>query len=470
MSDCAVAFHGGLLLRGRYRIVGEMGAGAYGTVCQAEDESTGHRVAIRFLPPEVADPGQAVRTGLGRGRSIVAASMSHPGLVRVHEFGDVEDGRPFAVMELLEGRRLSEILSDGKPLDIAAATRLALDLAGAVETLHGLGLIHLALCPRNVMVLGNGHIKLMDVELASLRDGRELRGAIRAEPPVEYLAPEQILRARVSEKTDVYAYGVMLQHLFCGAPPFEATTREAVLTKHLKEAPVPIRRRRPEVPGSVERAVTLALYKQPEPRPSMRDVLNILWASSPGPALRRKRDGVVMIGGALAALASVAAVWGVLALRPSASPPLDQSSAPPVAQPLAPPPLAEPSMPPPVTQSLAPPPLAPPAASPPVKRPSTPTPSPVARPPAPPPLARPSGALPVTEPAPLRPPAAPGVAVVETRTAPSASPVAPAEALPASVRATPPTAPAPASAPPRVEQPERPGTPPAPATRTPEQP
>jgi len=94
----------------------------------------------------------------------------------------------------------------------------------------------------------------MDIELAGLRDAREVQGVVNAEPQAEYLSPEQILRTPVSEKTDIYAFGAILYELLTGAPPFQAATRDAVLAKHLKETPVPIHRRRQGVPGSVERA------------------------------------------------------------------------------------------------------------------------------------------------------------------------------------------------------------------------
>src|SRR5213594_4788517 len=76
------------------------------------------------------------------GQSIVEASTSHPGLVRVLAFGQTEHGRPFVAMERVKGRRLSEILSEGKPLAVGAVLRLALDLGGSVETLHSMGLVH----------------------------------------------------------------------------------------------------------------------------------------------------------------------------------------------------------------------------------------------------------------------------------------------------------------------------------------
>jgi len=403
----------GLLVRSRYRIVSELGAGAYGTVCLADDESTGHRVAIRFLPRRLAETPDAAQAVLRMARSIVAASSAHPGLTRVLEFGEVDNGRPFAIMELVEGRRLSEM-----PLDVAAGMRVALDLGGAVETLHNMGFIHSALCPHNIMVLEDGRIKLLDLELVGLRDAREIRGVIAAEPPAEYLSPEQILKAPVTEKADIYAFGVILYELLCGVPPFEAATREAVLAKQLKEAPVPIHRRRSNVPGSVQRAVTLALHKQPESRPLMGDVLNLLWTGAHSTAPPRRRVAVIVGGVALAAVAAGAVTWGVLALSPWA--------------PAAPVPTAVPGQ-------------APVSARPPSLAPVTKTrPAPAVTPVSP---ARPPTAV---ERAPVAAPPRSPALVTDTRRAPTVAPAPPPAVAPAAARA--PSQPAPAPAPPRVER------------------
>ena len=278
----------GLRVQGRYRIVGELGASAFGQVCLAHDEATGHRVAIRFLPRSLVGPSYDAQAIQRVGRSIVAASTSHLGLVRVREFGETDDGRLFAAMELVAGRRLSEILSAG-PLDVGTALRLALDLSGPVETLHNMGLVHGALRPCNVLVLEDGHVMLMDVELAGLRDARAPDGVIAAKPPAEYRSPEQIRRAPVSEKTDVYAFAVILYEMLCGVPPFRASTRESVLVKHLAETPEPMRLRRREVPGSVERIVAQALDKQPEQRPLIQDVINLLKVEASGARDKRVR-------------------------------------------------------------------------------------------------------------------------------------------------------------------------------------
>jgi serine/threonine protein kinase len=443
-----------LRVRGRYRVVGEIGAGAFGTVCVGEDESTGHRVAIRFLPRNFANTPQAAQAVLRMGRSIVAASTSHPAMARVLEIGELDAGRPFAVTEFVEGRRLSEVLSGHTPLEVHAALRLALELGGAIETLHNVGFVHGAISPRNVMVLEDGRVKLLDVELSGLRDAREVQGLVNVDPPAEYLAPEQILKAPITEKTDIYAYGIILHELLSGAPPFQGSTRDAIFSKHLKEAPVPVHRLREGVPPSVSRAVTLALYKQPEARPLMGDVLNLLWTGAHGPAPRRRRAAVIAGGSALAVLAVGAVVWGSLALRaPTGSPPAQPTARPMIESPAPTPPAADarrPSAPPaatpreagrvPVTEAAPPtgrapeppPPArsrAPAVSAPPVERaPAAPRPPAVAAPPD----VRPAPAVRATTPpspnvAPSAAAAAPSSPVVTTPTRPVAPPESRAE-------------------------------------------
>jgi len=464
----------GLRVRGRYRVVSEIGTGAFGTVCLGEDESTGHRVAIRLLPRNFANTPQASQAVLRMGRSLIAASASHQAMARVLEFGELDAGRPFTVSEFAEGRRLSELLAGHTPLEVHTALRIALELGGAVETLHNLGFVHGAITPRNVMVLEDGRVKLLDIELSGLRDAREIQGLVNVEQPAEYLAPEQIQKGPITEKTDIYAYGIVLHELLTGAPPFQGPSREAIFAKHLKEAPAPIHRGRDGIPASVSRAVTLALYKQPEARPLMGDVLNLLWTGAHGPAPRRKRTAMIAGGSALALLAIGAVVWGALALRaPSGSAPTSPTVRPTVESPLPTPPSTEtrrPTPPPVVaprdtgratgTEPPAPPARAPEATTPAVK-PSVPA---VAAPPA-------ERAAPPTErtPATPRPPAtapAPDVrpAPAARATAPPAAPVAPSPSV--APPAPPAASPAPPAAPPApaVTQPARPSAPPTQAT------
>jgi len=311
----------GLRVKGRYRIVSELGAGAFGRVCLAEDETSGREVALRFLPPELADSFEATHMRRRAGPSIVEASSAHPALVRVLECGKAEHGQAFVAMELAHGRRLSDILSEG-PLDMNVALHLAIDLGGAVEVLHNMGHVHGALRPRNVMVSQDGRLKLMDVELAGLRATPAMEGIVADEPPPEYLSPEQIREVLVTETTDIYAFAAIVYEMLCGRPPFQATTREAVLAKHLTKAPIPMRRRRHAVPASVEAVIALALSKVPEPRPPMQTILNCLWQEANHPASRWKRKAAIIGGGALAASIALVAGWVWLAPAPPAPPPV----------------------------------------------------------------------------------------------------------------------------------------------------
>ena len=436
----------GLRVQDRYRIVSELGSGAFGTVCLAEDEVTAQRVAIRFLPRGLAAVPDVARTFQSRGRSIVAGSTTHPGLVRVLEVGEAEPGRPFAAMELVEGRRLSQMLSGRKPLDVDAARRLALDLGGSLEALHNRGLVHGALRPSNVMVLADGRVKLMDVELAGLRDAPALDSVLAARPPAEYLAPEQILREPVTEKTDIYALAVILYEMFYGRPPFQAPTRDAVLAKHLKEPPTPLRRRS-AVPASVERIVMQALDKEPELRPWMHELLNGLWGEANGPATGWKRPAAIGAGAALAASIIVLAAWGLLGpRRPALSPPAQ--SVPASGRLASSPPASAP-----VTATRTAPPVGPatPAAAPSPAARATPAP---ASPPAPRPLAQlaPPAAA---EQTPVRTPPKPNALAPDMRAAPAvglATPVTPAESASGASRATSPSVPAPVPPPSRVAE------------------
>ena len=316
--------------QGRYRIVSDLGAGAFGNVCLAEDEATGHDVAIRFLPRALAGAPPASQTRQRTGGSIVAASAVHRALVRVLELGDAENGHAFVAMELVQGRRLSEVLSAG-PLEVKAALRMAVELGGAVETLHNLGFVHGALRPRNVMVREDGGVKLMDVELIGLREAWKMKGILAEESPPEYLAPEQISGLPATEATDIYAFAAILYEMLCGRPPFQAETRETLLAKHLTETPPLMRRQRRTVPVSVESVVALALSKAPPLRPPLQNILNHLREGASAPTIRWKRKAVIVGGGALAASIATVVGWALLASGPPVPRPLASSAPPPAA-------------------------------------------------------------------------------------------------------------------------------------------
>ena len=440
----------GLRLRDRYRIVSPLGRGTLGEVSVAEDEVTGEQVAVRLLPRELSP--EAVQRSR---RSIIAASAAHPAFVRVLDSGETSDGRSFMVMELAEGRGLHEILAENEPLEVSEALRLALDLGGAVETLHNLGTVHAGLRPCNVRLLPEGRVKLMDLEIAGLRGAPDLHELQGDGAPADYLAPEQIRGDPVSDKTDVYAFGLTLYELLCGVPPFRTDSREATLSAQLDDTPPRLRRRRRGIPKGVQALVSRALAKQPEPRPFMSNLLNDLDDAASRPVTSWRRVAAVVGGVLIVAAMAIPLVWDVFTPRPDLP---DRSTPPPAAVtpavPLAPQSSVPAAPPPPAAETPSAPVVTPPVALEPAPPAAT---LPVATSPPPPAATLPAPEAPprpaVVIPAPPRPAVTlPPAPARETPPPSIASPPPPRVApSPSPVPASPPAPERRAPAPPRVD-------------------
>jgi serine/threonine protein kinase len=177
-------------------------------------------------------------------------------------------------MEYVDGQNLSDVIRD-EPMDLANALQLAIQIAGGLSAAHRAGVIHRDIKPENIMVVGQGkEVKLMDFGIARLRDSTATArltqtGMIMGTPV--YMAPEQIEGGELSERTDIYAFGVVLYEMFTGRVPFKATTPGAILVKHLHEVPIPLSKVRKEIPAALERIVAQALQKGPEKRQQSMD-------------------------------------------------------------------------------------------------------------------------------------------------------------------------------------------------------
>jgi len=257
----------GRTIKGRYRIVSRLGDGGMGAVYRAEQLSVGRTVALKVLHREFARDEEFVHRFHQEAR--LAAGLNHPRLTTVFDFDQSEDGSLFIVMEYLEGTRLSDLIQSSSPLEIARAVRLAIQIGEGIEAAHAAGVIHRDIKPQNIMVRAPGDdVKLMDFGIARLNDGGDVQltraGAMMGTPL--YMSPEQIEGRAVGEKTDIYAFGVVLYEMLSGQTPFSAPTSAAVLAKQLNEAPRPLRAARPDVPPVLERIVMQALDKDPEYR------------------------------------------------------------------------------------------------------------------------------------------------------------------------------------------------------------
>lgn len=264
----------GKLIKGRYNVISKIGEGGMGSVYLAEQISIGRKVALKVLQGNYASDDEFI--GRFRREARLAASLNHRNIVTVYDFDQSNDGSLFIAMEYLRGTKLSDVIRRDGPLEIQRAVSLGVQIAEGLEAAHLAGVIHRDIKPDNIMVIGNRGIeecKLMDFGIARMRDAGNSSnltrtGMIMGTPA--YMAPEQAEGADVSEKTDIYALGVVLYEMLSGSVPFKASTPGAVLIKHLQEQPAPLRKIRRELPSEIERLVMQALEKKPEKR--LRDM------------------------------------------------------------------------------------------------------------------------------------------------------------------------------------------------------
>ena len=252
---------------GRYHITEQLGVGGMATVYKAFDTRLERNVAIKVLrrdafPPEQFD--QILKRFEREAKAL--AKLSHPNIVKVHDFGEFE-GAPFLVMEYLPGGTLKEKM--GIPMPWQAAANLLIPVARALHYAHQRGILHRDVKPSNILLTETGDPMLTDFGIAKILDIEEihtLTGSGVGIGTPEYMAPEQGLGQQVDARADVYSLGIILYELITGRKPFTADTPMAVVIKQVNEALPPPRQFILSLPESVECAILKALTKQPEHR------------------------------------------------------------------------------------------------------------------------------------------------------------------------------------------------------------
>ncbi|WP_149182181.1 serine/threonine-protein kinase [Streptomyces sp. TRM49041] len=264
------------LIQSRYRLLEVIGRGGMGEVWRATDESLGRRVAVKCLKPlgPQQDPNfvRVLRERFRR-EARVAAALQHRGVTVVHDFGE-SDGTLYLVMELLEGRNLSQLLEDNKhhPLPVHDVVDIAEQVADALAYTHRQGIVHRDLKPANIMRLSDGTVKICDFGIARLGadigfTSRLTGGGIAMGTP-HYMSPEQISGGQIDHRSDLYSLGCVLYEIATGVPPFDQDDAWAVLVGHRDTPPEPLRKHRAELPPLFERIVLDLLAKTPEARPT----------------------------------------------------------------------------------------------------------------------------------------------------------------------------------------------------------
>jgi serine/threonine-protein kinase len=253
----------GRVLAGRYELGSVVGRGGMAEVRMAHDRVLQRDVAVKLLWEALAgDPRFAARL---RREARAAASVSHPGLVSVFDWGE-DAGRPYLVMELVPGRTVAELLWQEGSQPPARAVAIARDAAKALDAAHRAGLVHRDVKPGNLMVTPDGALKVLDLGLAEAASWTPLTAGADAQGTPAYLSPEQARGGPVDARSDVYALGVVLYELLTGRPPFSGGAPVAIAYRHLHEEPRPPGELRPQIPAALEAIVLRCLEKEPERR------------------------------------------------------------------------------------------------------------------------------------------------------------------------------------------------------------
>jgi serine/threonine-protein kinase len=246
-----------------------------GMVYKANDRELGETVAIKTLKPELIHQD---RSALDRFKSEIrlARRISHRNVVRTHDLGET-NGMYYITMEYVEGKSLKELIRERGRLPPSAVLPIAKQLCRALEVAHDEGVIHRDIKPQNMVVEGDGVLKVMDFGIARLakrKEGVTQHGMVVGTP--EYMAPEQLMGDEIDARADLYAVGCVLYECVTGKTPITADTPVTLIAKVLEDTPLDPRVINGEVPEALSSVIMRCLSKKPGERPESAVALHDL--------------------------------------------------------------------------------------------------------------------------------------------------------------------------------------------------
>jgi Tol biopolymer transport system component/tRNA A-37 threonylcarbamoyl transferase component Bud32 len=266
-----------------YRVLEVLGGGGMGVVYKAEDMKLGRRVALKFLPEELATEAVSLQRFEREARA--ASALDHPNICTIYEFGEHE-GKPFIVMQLLDGQTLRERIDGGTPLACHELLDLAIQIAEGLDAAHQNGIIHRDIKPANVFITKRGEAKILDFGLAKIADlGEQLDSAPgltdegspqqrainltltgKSMGTASYMSPEQVQGEKLDARTDLFSFGLVLYELATAHRPFPGETATVVHDAILQQRPTSARELNPELPSELEEIINKCLEKDRQAR------------------------------------------------------------------------------------------------------------------------------------------------------------------------------------------------------------
>jgi serine/threonine protein kinase len=250
---------------GRYLVEQVIGGGGMAVVYRARDEELDRPVAIKVLADNLAADEAFRKRFLREAR--LAAQLSHRNVVQIYDSGEA-DGRPYIVMEYVEGETLADLLARRGRLPAWEAVELALQVCSGLDHAHRAGLVHRDIKPRNLLLRPDGTVKIVDFGIARSAGGTRLTETGSVLGTAAYLAPEQAAGDEVTPAADVYALGVVLYEMLAGRTPHTAASLTEFLARG-HEQPIPaLRELARDVPEALEDVVMRCLARIPAYRPA----------------------------------------------------------------------------------------------------------------------------------------------------------------------------------------------------------
>ncbi|MGA3168239.1 MAG: protein kinase [Terriglobia bacterium] len=272
----------GSVIRGKYRLLSKVGQGGMGSVYKALHLAFDELRALKVIAPELMSDELFVKRF--KHEAVITRKLQHPNAVRVDDIDEAEDGRPFIVMEFIEGISLKKLIRDEGPLQVERVCALMKQAAAALDAAHRLGMVHRDIKPDNIALVNTPEgemVKVLDFGIAKLKEARmggEAAGMTLTGTGVvigtpQYMSPEQAMGKRGDEldgRADLYSLGIVMYQMLTADLPFKADTTMEMLLAHMQKPPAPIRALHPElnVPEPVAALTMRLLEKNRDLRPA----------------------------------------------------------------------------------------------------------------------------------------------------------------------------------------------------------